>query len=71
MMYVILDKVQALGLGFDLHTHITANGKMILNEKEVLMSSNIQGDTFDKRVKNIGGKSMNEQELEQFKNTEE
>lgn len=67
MMYVILDKVQALGIGFNLNTHITAQGKMILNEKEVLMSSNIQGDTFDERVKNIGGKAMTEQELEQFK----
>ena len=71
MMYVILDKVQALGLGFNLHPPITAHGKMILNEKEILMSSNIQGDTLDERVKNIGGKSMTEQELEQFKNTEE
>lgn len=71
MMYVILDKVQALGLGFNLHTHITAHGKMILNEKEILMSNNIQGDTLDERVKNIGGKAMTEQELEQFKNTDE
>lgn len=71
MMYVILDKGQALGLGFNMHTHITAHDKMILNEKEVLMSSNIQGDTLDERVKNIGGKAMTDQELEQFKNTEE
>ena len=31
------------------------------------MSNNIQGDTFDERVKNIDGKAMTEQELEQFK----
>lgn len=71
MMYIILDKLQALGLGFNLHTHITAHGKMILNEKEVLMSSNIQGDTLDERVKNICGEAMTEKELEQFKNMEE
>lgn len=35
------------------------------------MSNNIQGDTLDERVKNIGGKAMTEQELEQFKKTEE
>lgn len=67
MMYITVDKLKALGLGFNLQTHIEVHGMMILNEKELLGNALIKGDTLQDKAKSIGGTVMTETELEQFK----
>lgn len=67
MMYIVLDKARAVELGFSLHTHIEAHGKMILNEKELLGNDNIKGESLQEKAESIGGGIMTEAQLEQFK----
>lgn len=68
MMYVIIYSSKAAELGFNVKTHVTAHGKMVLNEKEVLMRPDIEGDGLQERVESIGGKAMGEYETNQFIN---
>lgn len=65
-MYVTIDSGKAAGLGFRLNTHVTAHGKMIVNEKELLMRSDIGGDTLQEKAESVGGKTMDEYETIQF-----
>lgn len=66
-MYITVDKAMASNLGFRLHTHIEAHGKMILNEKELLGNALAKGNTLQEKAKSIGGTVMTEAELELFK----
>jgi len=66
-MYIIVDKTKAVEHGFKLHTHIEVHGKMILNEKELLMAASLSGETLQERAEELGGTVMTEAELEQFK----
>lgn len=67
MMYILVDKTKAVEIGYNLHTHIEAHGKVILNEKELLGDDNIKGDSLQEKAESIGGEVMTEAELEQFK----
>lgn len=68
MMYVVIDKSTALDIGLSIDTHRCINGKMIVNEKELLMNPLIKGDDTQERAESINGKVMNLAEVEQFIN---
>lgn len=68
MEYIVISKQTSQELGFSLETHKCIGNKMVVNEKELLMSPLVKGNDTQERAKSINGKVMSLAEVEQFIN---
>ena len=62
MRYMICDRQKAIAKGFNPDTHRRKEQEVMLNEKEVMISTTLKGDTFEDRIEEIGGRQLTEQE---------
>lgn len=66
MLYVVLDKAMALDIGLSQETHRCVGGKMVVNEKELLMNPLVTGNDTKERASSVNGEVMSLSEVEQF-----
>lgn len=63
MRYAICDRQKSVEKGFNADTHRRKEQEIILNEKEVMLSQNLTGETFEKRISEVGGRQISEKDL--------
>ena len=55
MKYIIINKDVALRIGINLIGHYVLSDKIVVNQNELLLNSNLEG-TLNERVNAVGGK---------------
>lgn len=63
MRYAICDRQKSVEKGFNADTHRRKEQEIILNEKEVMLSQNLTGETFEERISEVGGRQISEKDL--------